>query len=165
MTSPHTRRIPPAGPEYEQLDGFLRYAQETMLFKIEGLADEDVRRPLVPSGTTLLGTIKHLAYVHRWWFRVVFAGEQVDLPWTDDDPDADFRIEPHESTTAIVAFYREELERCRALTAGVPLETPMQHPERRYTLRWLLVYMIQETTRHNGHADILRELIDGQTGR
>jgi len=165
MATDNRRKAPPAASEYEMLDAFLQYAQETMLHKIAGLSDDDIRRPVVPSGTTLLGMIKHLAYVHRWWFRYVFAGEAVEFPWTDDDPDADWRIEPHETTGQIVTFYQEELARCRAVTADASMDQRAHHGEQGYTLRWLMPYMIQETARHNGHADILRELIDGATGR
>lgn len=156
---------PPDAAEYALLDGFLRYGQETMLHKIDGLSNDDLRRVVVPSGTTLLGMVKHLAFVHRSWFRAELAGENVDFPWTDEDPDADWRVEPHETTEDIVRFYREELERCRAVTASIPLNTPLRDPDHPYTLRWLMSYMIVEVARHCGHADILRELIDGKTGR
>jgi uncharacterized damage-inducible protein DinB len=126
-----TRPIPPleAG-EKDLLVAWLDFHRSTLLMKDDGVTDEDLRRAMVPSGTSLLGLVKHLAYVERWWFRQVFAGEEVDFPWTDDDPDADWRIEPTD-----------------------------------HTLRWIVTHMIEETARHNGHADIIRELIDGTTGR
>jgi hypothetical protein len=73
------RDVPHAAPELETLDAHLQYCQETLLVKIDGLGGDDLRRPQVPDGTTLLGMVKHLAYAHRWWFRIVFANE-------DDNP-------------------------------------------------------------------------------
>ncbi len=159
------RRVPIAASEQEMLDAFLEYCQDTILIKIDGVNDADLRRAMVPSGTSLLGIVKHLAYVHRWWFRIVFEGEELEVPWTDDDPDADWRIEPHETTAAIVDLYRDEVAHSRAISARAALDDVAQHPESQHTLRWLLPYMIQEISRHNGHADILREMIDGVTGR
>ena len=136
-----------------------------MLNKVEGVSDEDLRRPMVPSGTTLLGLVKHLAYVERWWFQDVFGGETVEYPWTDDDPDADFRIEPNESTQEIVDLYVEECRKNRDIVAAASLDDMAARPDRsKYSLRWIVAHMIEETARHNGHADILRELIDGVTG-
>ena len=147
------------------LDAFLAFHQQTLLIKIDGLNDEQLRRAIVPSGVSLLGMMKHIAYVHRWWFRAVFAGEQVEFPWTKEDPDADWRVEPHETTQQIVELYREELALARAITqAADDLDALPRMAERPRTLRWILVHMVEECARHNGHADILRELIDGKTG-
>ncbi len=159
------RRVPIAASEHEMLDAFLEYCQDTILIKIDGVSDADLRRPMVPSGTSLLGIVKHLAYVHRWWFRIVFEGEELEVPWTQDDPDADWRIEPHETTAEVVELYRDEVAHSQAISARGSLDDVAQHPESQHTLRWLLPYMIQEISRHNGHADILREMIDGVTGR
>lgn len=157
--------------EKTMLCAFLDYHRATLLLKVDGVSDEDLRRPAVPSGTTLLGLVKHLAYVERWWFRRVFAGEEVSFAWSDDDPDADFRIEPDDSTVAVLDLYTGECERSReivrdaGLDEGGRLGTHLRraHPSE-ITLRWILVHMIEETARHNGHADILREMIDGVTG-
>jgi len=138
--------------------------------KIDGVPDEDLRRPMVPSGTTLLGMVKHLAYVERSWFQRVFEAREVDFPWTDADPDADFRIEESESTVEIIDLYKRECQLSRDIVAGASLDDivkgePGANDTRRgFSLRWILVHMIEETARHNGHADILRELIDGTTG-
>jgi len=150
--------------------GFLDWQRATLLMKVDGVSDEDLRRPMVPSGTTLLGMVKHLAYVERSWFQSVFAARVVDFPWTDDDPDADFRIEPDESTAGIVDLYETECQKSREIVADASLddiargEAGVNDPRRRFSLRWILVHMIEETARHNGHADILREMIDGTTG-
>jgi uncharacterized damage-inducible protein DinB len=164
MSNDSRPKLPHAGSEAELLQRFLAYCQQTLLLKIEGLSDADLRRSTVPSGLTLLGIVKHLAYVHRWWFRAVFAGEAVEFPWTKADPDADFRVEPHESTAAIIALYRDEIAQAQAIVAGADLDAQARNPQSDHSLRWIMLHMIEEIARHNGHADILREQIDGTTG-
>jgi len=163
---PHTRVDPPAaGSERELLISFLDNYRETILLKTSGLSEEQLRRRLVPSATTLLGIVKHLGYVERSWFRMRFNGEDLRVPWTDQDPDADFRIEPGETAESVFAFYREQVERARAIVATSGLDDTVKGKARQpYTLRWILVHMIEETARHAGHADILREVTDGATG-
>lgn len=160
-----TRVDPPTvGPDKVMLEAFLDYHRATLLWKVSGLSDADLRRRLVPSLTTLLGMVKHLAYVERWWFQMVFAGEDLPVPWTKQDPDADFRVEPDETTESILAFYHQQVARSRAITATASLDDLARSPGRDCALRWIMIHMIEETARHNGHADILRELIDGATG-
>lgn len=156
---------PPAASERQLLTSFLEKNRETILLKVSGLSEEQLNRRLVPSATTLLGIVKHLGYVERSWFRIRFNGEDLPVPWTDQDPDADFRIEPSETAESVVAFYREQIERARAIVAGSRLnDTVKGKASQPYTLRWILLHMIEETARHAGHADILRELTDGATG-
>ena len=82
MSDEHDVRPPrPAGSHQETLAALLDYSREAMLRKLAGVSDEELRRPMVPSGVTLLGMVKHLAFVERWWFRAVFAGEEVDFAW------------------------------------------------------------------------------------
>jgi uncharacterized damage-inducible protein DinB len=157
------------------LSGWLDYHRATILWKVEGLDDEQLRRRLVGSRTTLLGLIKHLAHVERGWFRVVFAGEQVrGDPRHDSDPDFDFAVDAGETTEDVISLYLEEIRLAREAIAGASPDTRARRAEVHYngerirgeelTLRWILTHMIEETARHNGHADILRELIDGRTG-
>jgi len=150
----------------------LDYHRATLLMKIVGVSDEDLRRPMVPSGTTLLGMVKHLAFVERSWFQRTFLDADAPVPWTKDDPDADFRIEPHETTGDIVALYKAECQKSRDIVAAASLDDvakkkkyPPSEPRTGFSLRWIVVHMIEETARHNGHADILREQIDGATGQ
>ncbi len=165
QAAPKTRVRPTADAgERELLTGFLDWYRETLLWKLESLSDDQLRRRLVPSQTTLLGLVKHLAYVERSWFRMGFNGEDLPAPWTETDPDPDFRIEPGETAASIVAFYRDEIARSRAIVAASSLDDVARRPGKRYTLRWILLHMIEETARHAGHADILRELTDGATG-
>ena len=159
------RDSPRDADEKTTLTAFLDYHRATLLWKIDGVGDDDLRRPMVPSGTSLLGLVKHLAYVEQGWFQRTFAGEDVTVPWTDDDPDADFRSEPDETTAQIVEFYERSCARSREIVAAAPLEQQAARARRpETTLRWIVVHMIEETARHNGHADILREMIDGVTG-
>src|SRR5881409_2872080 len=95
---PDPRSEPPrrAG-ERETLEAFLDYYRETVLWKVSGMSEQDLRKVVVPSGWSPLGMIKHLGYVERSWFRTRLAGEEgLPVPWTDEDPDADFRVEPEE---------------------------------------------------------------------
>jgi uncharacterized damage-inducible protein DinB len=163
---PDTRVDPPAnGSERDLLISFLDLYRETVLLKVSGLSEEQLRRRLVPSATTLLGIVKHLGYVERSWFRMRLNGEDLSVPWTEQDPDADFRIEPDETAESVFAFYREQIERARAIVAKAQLDDRVKGKAKQpYTLRWILIHMIEETARHAGHADILREQTDGAAG-
>ncbi|MGH2829128.1 MAG: DinB family protein [Actinomycetota bacterium] len=163
---PLPEKPPVAAPERDMLSAFLDYQRGIMLRKADGLDDEPLRRAMTPSALTLLGLVKHLTWVERWWFRVRFAGEHIEDPWTEDDPDGDFRIEPHETTAEILAGYRDECERSRKIVASAELddEAAVEARGRRVTMRWILLHMIEETARHLGHADLMREQVDGATG-
>jgi uncharacterized damage-inducible protein DinB len=162
---PPDRRDPqPWAPEKEMLAAFLDYHRATLLWKVDGLSDADLRRPMTPSGLTLLGLVKHLAYVERWWFQAVFTGADVAFPWTEADPDADWRVEPGDTTAAVLILYRTEVARSREIAAGAGLDDRARRPGKDPTLRWIMLHMIEETARHNGHADLMREAIDGATG-
>lgn len=152
------------GNEKETVLAYLDYHRATLLWKADGLSDEDLRKPHFPSGNSLLGLVKHLAYVERKWFWEVIAGEAVDYPWTDDDPDADWRIEPHETTGQILDLYRASYEHSNEIVRAKGLDEPAAKAEPGRSVRWIVLHMIEETARHNGHADIMRELIDGETG-
>ena len=167
MTTDDRPEPPSTGGEREMLAGFLDFHRATLLWKLEGLDDEQLRRAMVPSGTSLLGLVKHLAYVERAWFQGVWAGLEVTFPWTEEDPDADWRIEPDETTQDVLDLYHGECERSRGIVATASLDEVIEHPRRRgWTLnrRWILAHMVEETARHVGHADILREQLDGATG-
>lgn len=162
------KRTPPpyAAGEKAMAMAFLDWQRATLLCKLEGLSDEELRRPHDPSGLTLLGIVKHLRAVEAGWFRQDFAGEDPNSP-TDPIPDAgDWSIGPEDSTAAVLERYQQEIERSRAITRAANLDDPahdqVQAPG--LTLRWILLHMIEETARHNGHADLIREAIDGETG-
>jgi hypothetical protein len=156
---------PKTGDEKETLLGFLGENRAVMEWKLEGVSEEDARRPMVDSGTTLLGLVKHLAWVERWWFEHNFAGKDVDFPWSDDDPDADFHIEDDETIADIVALYEEAVAESNGVIEVAELDELSAISTRgERSLRWIMGHMIEETARHAGHADIVRELIDGKTG-
>jgi uncharacterized damage-inducible protein DinB len=157
---------PKTAPEKETLDAFMDYQREAMVLKVEDLAKEQATRRLVPSLTTLLGMVKHLAHVEAWWFQENFAGRDIEYPWTDDDPDADFRIEDDETVEGIIELYKSKCVESRKVVANASLDDLSQKAARGMTrsLRWITLHMIEETSRHLGQADILRELIDGATG-
>jgi uncharacterized damage-inducible protein DinB len=161
-----SRQNPPlVAPEPKMLEAYLDYHRATLLKKVDGLSDEDLRRPMTKSGLTMLGLVKHLAYVERWWFQVCYAGSDANLVFTKEDPDADWRVEPGETTAEILAFYKENVETARQLVAGADLDSRARRPGfEKYSLRWIMVHMVEEVARHNGHADIMREMIDGVTG-
>lgn len=150
--------------EYESLVRFLDFQRQTVASKLEGLSREEALRSPVPSGTSLLALVKHLTHVERFWFQAVFAGRETGFPWTDDDPDADWRVEDGETVDALLAGYREAVSESDRIIAGVAPDDLSRHAEHRFTLRWILLHMIEETARHAGHADILREQVDGATG-
>jgi uncharacterized damage-inducible protein DinB len=152
-------------PEMETLNRALDEYRDVVAWKLDGISEEDARRPLVPSGTTLGGVVKHLAYVERWWFQAVLAQSNAEFPWTEEDPDADWRLHPDDTVAAIIAFYRAECEKSRAIVTA--LDGPdaiVPRPGGDTSVRSVLVHMLEETARHAGHMDILREQIDHSTG-
>ena len=158
-------RVPYTGAEKESLKVSLDRHRDAVLWKLEGLGDDDLRRPLVPSGTSLLGLVKHLAAVEYGWFCDTFGRETEPLPFDDDDPEADLRIEPEETTEEILAFYGRARAAADQVIAELEVEdTGTAWSGEAVTMRWVLIHMIEETARHAGHVDILRELIDGMAG-
>jgi uncharacterized damage-inducible protein DinB len=151
-----------------ELDVLARYLdayRRVVRWKLDGVDETAARQPLVPSGTSLLGLVKHLAYVERYWFQRVIAGRDVPIPWLEADTDADWRLDAGEGADEVLAFYEREAEESRRILAGLadPAATVDEHGEQ-VSVRRILVHMVEETARHAGHADILRELIDGTTG-
>ncbi len=136
------------------------------VWRLEGLDDEAATRPMVPSGTNLLGLVKHLAWTDLYWFVEVFAGDRVDYPYPDDDPAADFRPELGDTVADVIDLYRAHVERCNRVIAGSDLDMVSKGDQNgvHFSLRWIMVHMITETARHLGHMDIVREQIDGVTG-
>lgn len=156
------------------LHRYLKVAREAVLWKLDGLSEYDVRRPLTPTGTNLLGLVKHLATLEQEYFGACLGrpfGEK--LPWVDDiengDPNADMFATPDESREDILSLRARVTEFVDAVIDELPLDAPGVVPwwseQRRYvTLQLLLVHVIAETNRHAGHADILREGLDGAAG-
>ncbi|MEU9497324.1 DinB family protein [Streptomyces sp. NPDC048196] len=165
-----TRRPTPAtGGERETLSAVLDWHRATFALKCAGLSAEQLSRQAVPpSGLSLHGLVRHLAGCERWWFRIQFAGEEVPLLYySDDDPDQDFTSLDGDVDEAF-AVWRAECERSRQIvTSATSLEETGIHKRtgEPVSLRSILVDMIAEYARHNGHADLLRERLDGTIGR
>jgi uncharacterized damage-inducible protein DinB len=157
--------------EREMLTGWLDAHRAILLWKCEGLSDEQLRKRAVPPSTlSLLGLVRHMAMVERGWFRQVFAGEDVpDVYDLSADPDADFNaVDQADPAEAFRDFGRECAAAREVLAAAADLDVLSKKPSQRtgepFSLRWIVTHMIEEYARHNGHADLLRESIDGATG-
>jgi uncharacterized damage-inducible protein DinB len=159
------RRVPFTGGEKESLHISLDRHRDVVLWKLDGLDDEQLRRPLVPSGTNLIGLVKHLGSVEYGWFCDTFGRESEAIPFDENDPEADMRAAPGETTAEILEYYG----RARAAADRVIDEVDLEDLGKSWrgdavSMRWVLIHMIEETARHAGHMDIVRELIDGATG-
>jgi uncharacterized damage-inducible protein DinB len=159
-------RVPYAGGEKASLHASLDRHRDAVVWKLEGLGDEALRRPVTPSGTSLLGLVKHLAGGEYGWFCDTFGRSHEVLPFDfEADIESDMRAAPGESTADILAFYA----RARAAADQVIAELDLSATGTAWfgetvTLRWVLIHVLEDTARHAGHADIARELIDGSTG-
>jgi uncharacterized damage-inducible protein DinB len=157
--------------ERDMLRAWLDYHRETLVWKCDGLTPEQLAEKSVPPSTmSLLGLVRHMTEVERNWFLRVFAGETAPpLYYSDDDPDGDFdTIDPSKFDDEMAMFY-ETLERSRETEAtATSLDddgaVEASHKRGPVSLRWIMIHMIEEYARHNGHADLLRERIDGVTG-
>ncbi|MHA5053937.1 DinB family protein [Streptomyces sp. SD15] len=160
---------PPAWDERSQLTTFLDYVRDTARAKCEGVSAEDARKAPLPGSPlmTLCGLISHLHWVEYYWFQVVFLGEEDEGPWTDEDPDREMRIAVDVPLPDLLSAYEQQAARYRELVTKHSLDDTAKRPirdGRQVDLRWILLHLIEETGRHNGHLDILRELLDGETG-
>ena len=170
-TAPEVPRTDPplVAGERESLDGWLDYHRSTLLVKCQGLTGEQLARRAVPPSTlSLLGLVRHLAEVERSWFRRRSAGETGlgCLYSSEEHPDGEFGLAAADGAEADFATFARECELARAAAAGRSLDETFVHERDGATidLRWVYVHMIEEYARHNGHADLLREQIDGVTG-
>jgi uncharacterized damage-inducible protein DinB len=160
------------GPsEKSDLHRYLRAAREALLWKLDGLSDYDVRRPMVPTGTNLLGLVKHLAYVELGYFGDTFGRPFPDpIPdWDDLEPNADMWATADESREQVIGLYHRAWAHCDSTIDTLPLDATGYVPwwpedRSQVTLHRILVHVVAETNRHAGHADIVRELIDGAAG-
>lgn len=150
--------------EREELDGFADWFRMVVVKKVQGLSTADATRVATPSGMTALSVIKHLAWVEGFWYGTHFAGDEPD----GRDNASSFALAPDDTTESVIAEYEAACERSRRIAAAAPsLDTTSVRPHWHFdvvTLRWVLIHMVEETARHAGHLDILRELTDGTTG-
>lgn len=151
---------------------YLESARESVLWKLDGLSEYDVRRPMVPTGTNLLGLVKHLASIEIGYFGETFGRPfEETLPWLEDgaEPNADMWATADESREQIVDLYHRACAHSDTTIETLPIDgighVAWWPPERQaVTLHRILVHVIAETNRHAGHADVVRELIDGGAG-
>ncbi|WP_330456555.1 DinB family protein [Streptomyces sp. NBC_00820] len=156
--------------ERAMLEGWLDYHRQTLITKCEGLTDPQLRTASVePSGLTLLGLVRHLTEVERYWFHEVLLGEDQGLLYSsEEDPDGDFRVTESDTWQETYATWQTEVAAARRDAAAFALDDFSKGLSRRtgrpFNLRWIYTHMIEEYARHNGHADLVRERIDGSTG-
>jgi len=158
--------------EKETLHRYLRVQRDALASKLDGVGEYDVRRPQVPTGTNLLGIVKHVAYVQLGYLGDCFGRPSgIPTPWHDgdDDPDADLWVPAHESREDILGLFQRSADHADATLEALELdaigEVPWWPEDRRHpTLHAVVVHLIVDVARHAGHADILREMIDGEIG-
>ncbi|MGW0784965.1 DinB family protein [Streptomyces sp. NPDC002913] len=171
-TAPSVKRTQQQGSlgtvtERQMLEGWLNWHRETLLAKCAGLEPAQLARTTVePSGLTLLGLVRHMAEIERWWFRRSFAGEAIGDVFTGPSDGNEGLDGVHAADAeGDFGFFQAEVKACDAAAAGYDLdETFMSSYGVPLSLRWVDMLMIQEYARHNGHADFLRERTDGATG-
>jgi uncharacterized damage-inducible protein DinB len=170
-TAPQTERksVPPVADERQMLEAWLDFHRQTLLAKCAGLTADQLRqRAAPPSGLSLLGLVRHMAEVERGWFRRRVNGEDVGFLFSSEaDPDGEFDNVEAADAEQDFATYLAEVEAARRAAAGHDLGETFLHAIRKVdmSVRWAYLHMIEEYARHNGHADLLRERIDGTTGQ
>ncbi len=154
--------------ERDMLEGWLDHHRETLAAKCGGLDDEQLRRTSVPpSEISLLGLVRHMAEVERGWFRNVLAGEKLPTIYSEDDRDGDWHVTGTDTWDEAHATWQSEIARAKESAAARSLDDVGVGAHRSgetFNLRWIMTHMIEEYARHNGHADLVRERIDGATG-
>jgi uncharacterized damage-inducible protein DinB len=167
-----TDDVPASWDEQTTLTTMLEYVRDTVHAKCAGLTDADARRaPLATSPlTTIASLVSHLNRVEQYWIEVILLGRPQRGAWVgSDDPDHEMTMALEIPLRRLLADYRASCDRHRELVAGLDLGTPskgeLSWRAEPVTLRWILFHLIEETARHNGHIDILREMADGVTGR
>ncbi len=153
------------GSEREILESFLDFHRAVVVGKVADLPISAARTRLVPSQTTLAGLLHHLTTVEHNWFQQVLSGKPPPTAEEADAADSSWAVSGNDTLAVLVATYEQECDRSRVAAQDRSLDDTGQHPAiGRVSLRWIYVHMIEETARHAGHADILRELTDGSTG-
>lgn len=170
MTTPDASRFrhdpPRVADERAMYQAWLDFHRGTLVWKCTGLTDAQLKTASVsPSTLTLLGLLRHMSEVERWWFRTNTAGLKLpDLYWTDDDEDGDFDNVADAVFENDLATYKAECLAADEAVRTMSLDETFAGRKGPISLRWVYVHMIEEYARHNGHADLLRESIDGATG-
>jgi len=159
-------RTPTVGDERALLTSFLDLQRDTLAWKCSGLTDGQLaRRSAEPSSMSLLGLLRHLTEVERGWFAATIAGEQVSpIYYSKENRDGDFDSLDTHPVAEVYGTWQATCARSREITEAHPLDHEGSRHEETFSLRWVLIHMIEEYARHNGHADLLRERIDGAIG-
>jgi uncharacterized damage-inducible protein DinB len=170
-TAPVIERSEPefVADERTSLEQWLDYHRATLLTKCADLTAEQLKqRAVLPSRLSLLGLVRHMVEVERWWFRIYASQEDIGFPYDPDSVGLDFEEIDEADAAADLAAFEHECAAARVAMAGRSLDEIVrvkgERPRRDRDLRWVFVHMIEEYARHNGHADLLREAIDGRTG-
>jgi Protein of unknown function (DUF664) len=151
--------------ERETLTQRLDFLRASVVTKADGLTDDQAfAHPVPASALTIGGVVKHLTCTERWWFSIDFAGLDVAWPWPDDDPHGCFPISTDDTIDGIIDEYIDEIERSQEAIAASSLDAMATGNDMYFNLRYALTHMIEETARHCGHLDLLRESVDGTTG-
>lgn len=164
MPETPVRRLQASAGEREILTAYLDDYRDVVVRKVSGLSDADAGRHLVPSATTVGGLVKHLRWAEYGWFDQLLTG-RLDDNRRPHDRESEFQLSPQDSLTALVAEYQRQCEQSRQIAECYPLNHVVMHRRLgQVALRWIYVHMIEETARHCGQLDILREQLDGATG-
>lgn len=152
--------------EREALCGFLDQQRAALVRKAEGIGDAAAREAPTASSLSLLGLLKHSALWERRWFQIIVAGRGFPGEWpaVPLETGADFRVGEDDTVRDLSAYYQEQAAISREIVAARALDAPCARPEHAQNVRWVLLHMIEETARHAGHADIIRETLDGSRG-
>jgi len=146
------------------LNFFLDLQRVALVRKLNGLSDEDARKAPTISSLSLLGLLKHSAIWERRWFQIIFAGRDVPDEWpsVEGDDAVEFEVGDGDTVAYWLAYYEEQVAVSQEIAAGADLTTPCAVPKQAHrNLRWVMLHMIEEVARHAGHADIIRETLDG----
>ena len=158
---------PYSGDERDVVNWLLDYQRYVLLRKVDGITEQQARQTTAKSDLTLLGLVRHLAEVEQYWLGTVFLGLQETMPWDDpDDRDADFHPGDNDTLADALVLLLAEMGRARQLASTTPFDSLSvgRRENQQVKLRWVLVHLVEEYARHCGHADLLREAIDGATG-
>lgn len=158
-----------AADERSMLNGWLDYHRRTLAWKCEGLTEAQLRTASVePSELTLLGLVRHMAEVERYWFHEILVGEDLGVLYSsEEDRDGDFHFSESDTWEEAHTTWQAEIARAEGNVAGLGLDDLSKGTSRsgeQFNLRWIYTHMIEEYARHNGHADLVRERVDGSTG-
>jgi len=152
------------GDERTSLLGVLQRQRDLVGWKLRDATDEVLGAATTPTGLSLHGLVRHLTNVERSWLREVFAGQEgLEYGWTEEDPEAKWRLPVGTRMADLLAEYTAESSQCDAVVAAAPA-LDVVSVQRNMSLRWILLHLIEETARHLGHIDMLREQADGSTG-